>query len=585
MMDTLNQNEKCLISTLSFLRESSKEAVASADFSNPYTLYMHVNRPVQDEFLSVLRNTYNSDHAELVLLCGSVGDGKSHMLSYCHEVFPDMMNSFSVHNDSTASLYIDKPASYTLTELMSPFSDDKIETSKQKLILAINLGTLSNFLDSDKENRFSRLKEYVWNAGILDENKGLLSKNKYFHSINFADYHLYEITVHGAKSSYIKELLQKITYADKHNVFYTSYLENCKKCDAYSNCPIRANYELLMDDKIQNGFIDSLIESIIKNKIIVSTRSLLNLIYEILVDERSFNCGSLEPRKEPEKLSSIAYCEALLPNMLFGRSDSSEILKALATVDPMKIRNEKVDDFFISFENTDDIIEVFNNYSGEYQSLLNRIESIDLADPDTHKLRESILRLLIRLCCLSGEQKQLLSDDEDYITYMKALYSWNTGHHKEIKNIYTDVGKSVLLWNGKANKNEMQLDVVNKKTEYRLVQEIEIKPTYENANCINDETLYSFRDELRLKYKYGKGLTADLDVDYALFELLKKVLNGYVPSINDKRVNIKCEEFIKKISQGGSKLNKVYIRDLAHKEPRQFVLEYDEDFGYSFGVD
>ena len=584
-MDALNQNEKCLISTLSFLRESSKEAVASADFSDPYTLYMHVNRPVQDEFLSVLRNTYNSDHAELVLLCGSVGDGKSHMLSYCHEVYPDMMNSFSVHNDSTASLYVDKPASYTLTEIMSPFSDDNIETSKQKLILAINLGTLSNFLNSDKENRFSLLKEYVWNAGILDENKGLLGKSKHFHSINFADYHLYEITANGAKSSYIKGILNKITSADEHNVFYANYMQCCKKCDAFSKCPIRANYELLMDDKIQDGLIDSLIESIVKNKLIVSTRSLLNLVYEILVDERSFNCGSLEPRKEPEKLSSKEYCEALLPNMLFGRGDSSDILRALGTVDPMRIRNEKVDDFFMSFENTDNIIEVFNNYAGEYQSLLNRIDSIDMADPDTHQLRESILRLLIRLCRLSGEQKHLLSDDEEYITYMKSLYSWNTGHHKDIKSLYTDVGRSVLLWNGKANKNEMQLDLVNKKTEYRLVQEIDIKPTYENVKCINDEVLYSFRDELRLKYKYGNGLTADLDVDFALFELLKKVLNGYVPSINDKRVNIKCEEFIKKISRGGSKQNKVYIRDLAYKEPCQFILEFDEDFGYSFGVD
>ena len=60
------------------------------------------------------------------------------------------MKEFYVHNDSTASFYIDKPASYTLNELMNDFSDDCVETSSKKVILAINLGTLNNFLEEDK---------------------------------------------------------------------------------------------------------------------------------------------------------------------------------------------------------------------------------------------------------------------------------------------------------------------------------------------------------------------------------------------------------------------------------------------------
>ena len=54
-------NQKCFVSTLSRLRESSKDAVVSADSSSvdPYTLYMHVERPVQDKFVSILKETYN----------------------------------------------------------------------------------------------------------------------------------------------------------------------------------------------------------------------------------------------------------------------------------------------------------------------------------------------------------------------------------------------------------------------------------------------------------------------------------------------------------------------------------------------
>ena len=79
------------------------------------------------------------------------------------------MEKFYVHNDSTASLYIDKPATYTLRQIMDDFADDKISESKSKVILAINLGTLSNFLEADEEGRFSKLKEYVDATGILDE--------------------------------------------------------------------------------------------------------------------------------------------------------------------------------------------------------------------------------------------------------------------------------------------------------------------------------------------------------------------------------------------------------------------------------
>ena len=83
--------QKCLVSTLTKLRESSKDAVVSADFSDAYTMYMHVDRPVQDKFVSIIQNTYDSPNAVLILLCGSVGDGKSHMLSYCKEMYPDIV--------------------------------------------------------------------------------------------------------------------------------------------------------------------------------------------------------------------------------------------------------------------------------------------------------------------------------------------------------------------------------------------------------------------------------------------------------------------------------------------------------------
>ena len=167
---------------------------------------------------------------------------------------------------------------------------------------------------------------------------------------------------------------------------------------------------------------------------------------------------------------------------------------------------------------------------------------------------------------------------------MRALYFWNTGNHLELKKVYNVVEKGILAWNGKVNQDEMQLPIGSKKTYFHLVQKIEIKKKIDNLPNQAQGELYSFRDELRLKYKYAGSCEAELDVDFSLYKLLKRILNGYVPSINDKRVNVKCVEFINKISQGGTKMEKLYIRDQSQKIAREYRLSYDEDYGYSFEV-
>ena len=476
-VQNVSNNQKCFVSMLSRLRESSKEAVVSsdADFNDPYTMYMHVDRPVQDRFVSILNETYDSKQSELILICGSVGDGKSHMLSYCKSMYPDKMDKFYVHNDSTASLYVDKPASYTLKQVLEDFSDDRIEKSNGKVILAINLGTLSNFLEADENNKFGKLKSYVENSGILNEKIDDKGEN-HFHCVNFADYHLYELTSNGVVSSYIQGILNKITDKNKINPFYNDFCQTCEKCQSKGLCPIKVNYELISDKKIQKGIICTLIETIVKNKLIVSTRTLLNMTYEVLVDERNWTCGSLEPRKEPERLTSLSYCKSLLPNVLFEKKESSEVLNAVGSIDPMQIRNENIDDFFVFYINSNNILQLFKNNLPDYFRQIERLSYIDFSDRSTYTLKIEILKLFVRTCWLTGIRRDLLPEDKTYEEYMKALYAWNTGNYMELKNVYNIVEKGILAWNGQVtNQNEMQVLIKNKKSKYHLIQKIQIR--------------------------------------------------------------------------------------------------------------
>ena len=148
--------------------------------------------------------------------------------------------------------------------------------------------------------------------------------------------------------------------------------------------------------------------------------------------------------------------------------------------------------------------------------------------------------------------------------------------------MYKIVENGVLSWNGQVSKNEMQLSINGKKTEYRLYQNIQIKRIANNLGSQKQGELNSFKDELRLKYRYSGNKEAEIDVDFALFSLLKKVVRGYVPSLTDKKINVKCVEFINCIANGGSKMEQIIIRNQVQKEVREYHLSYEDGFGYSF---
>lgn len=79
------------------------------------------------------------------------------------------MSNFTLHNDATESLEPNKTSMDTLNDVLDNFSDEKIGTSTEKLILAINLGTLNNFIDSEYGKRFTVLQKYVESKKILEK--------------------------------------------------------------------------------------------------------------------------------------------------------------------------------------------------------------------------------------------------------------------------------------------------------------------------------------------------------------------------------------------------------------------------------
>lgn len=71
-----------LVDELNRLRKSSSDSIDSEKSFDEFKRYMHIRRNVEDDLKSILREVRSSETKTLFLLCGSAGDGKSHMLSW-----------------------------------------------------------------------------------------------------------------------------------------------------------------------------------------------------------------------------------------------------------------------------------------------------------------------------------------------------------------------------------------------------------------------------------------------------------------------------------------------------------------------
>ena len=153
------------IQTLSQLKESSKHAIIDGEVYalNKLKEYLHVQREVELRLSNIIEAAQVVNKAQLILVCGNVGDGKSHVLSYLNK---KITNQFKIHNDATESFNPDESFTDTLDDLLEGFRDENLGESTDKIILAINLGTLNNFIDTKGEN-YQTLKTFVSDKGCL----------------------------------------------------------------------------------------------------------------------------------------------------------------------------------------------------------------------------------------------------------------------------------------------------------------------------------------------------------------------------------------------------------------------------------
>lgn len=591
------------IDVLKRCKQSSKEAVENLEIFSDFKKYMHVQRPVETELEAIINSANTAIKPSLILVCGGVGDGKSHILSYLKNKYSFLndSNRFYLHNDATESFSPRKTSIETLANILRPFSDEGLkEENTQNIVLAINLGALNNFIDSDVGESYTRLRDYVQNKKILESVIEDVPSNDddIFKYVNFSDYHMYELTEEGPESRYIKSILTNICKQTPDNPFYQAYLNDLQEdADLASRNPILQNYELLQHEDIQDKIIQLLIEAMVKEKLIISTRGLFDFIYNIIVPPAMENMNYDQINKYVSDLDFKNYMLSLLPFQLFERVDASPIQEALNRINPTRRRTEQLDQYLIEFKSRKDGAYLFAQYIDvdrtPYFSRSLVPNSPWRSDENTKEiqyLKQLTIKLFVYFYYLIPKQDHFSFRDCTYDQYMKYLYYWNKREWSKLSKLYReDVRESIYKWNGEGNGDLVYIQIGQPQTQYYALQKLDVEPFIIKMDRVEDDVLNKFLNVMTLQFRTKNSMfseeksVASIDIDYSLYALLIQIKNGYRPNKRDKYQYIKFVEFINRLSSAGNQKEEIVFENKESGKVARYQLKYDEMFDqYSF---
>ena len=409
---------------LNRLRKSSSDSIDHVEKFDRFKKYMHVSRTAEEDLKDILRRINASGKKTLVLLCGSAGDGKSHLLSFLKNSDEEqLIDNYVVYNDATESSAPSMTAIQTLNNLLGSFKDYNLDMPGQNVILAINLGVLSNFVESEYGDEFSMLRNYVEGSNILttEININDFDEESHFQHVSFSDYHMYSLTEEGIHAEYIERILKKVFDQEDENVFYKSYQNDCSACPLAQKCPVKKNYEYLMEQKRQKYVAELLVKATIQDKIILTTREILNFTYDIIVSQNfSFtNCQKL-------LVDDVAYLKEFIkqitPALIFDSVDVTVLMNMLQKYDPLLIRSEKADSIAISYYVSSDVTNEINNafMSLPYKDVICTSGMIEKINGD-RQLKSGLFNLIVRTRHIDEGK----SESEIYKRYLSDLYMFN----------------------------------------------------------------------------------------------------------------------------------------------------------------
>lgn len=566
------------ISELRRLSKFSAEAVQNLDHFDSLKEYMHITRHTEIDLKQLLLKIAKIKHKQLVLVCGSAGDGKSHLLSYLKYSDQDrILDSYIIINDATESDAPNQTAIETLAKRIAAFRDDHLnDGGREKIVLAINLGMLNNFIDSEQGKYFSKLKQYVLDNNIFSIAQPLpFNKDEFFHHIDFSNYQLYTLTPDGVRSDYLTKLFEKIFGKNTSNPFYNTYRKGLT-CPHHKQCPVRHNFEFLMKEDVRKLLIQRIIEVCVKDKLVITSRDVLNFIFDAVVspnfDEKKLWSLLSNPTKFLE-----TYISYTTPILIFENRGTSSLIdcmtKNAANSDNIKIRDCDV----LSFYAADDITPiVLSALNGSAYSDILHIIGFSAIDNGRDPLKKYIYKFLRNYKKLTDIQE--LKADQLYLSFVQDLYHAYAGNIKYLKNLYSSVKHSIYSWNGVYGTDLICID--DSSDNYSILEQLNVR--YDVVQGSGADEVLQFAPMIMVRFSdETKTKRVSFLIDYSLYKIIMAMKDGYCPTAQDRNVHADFASGIMALSEFGTKKSRVYIVSKRKIGNMKFLFE-ESDFGYSF---
>lgn len=529
-----------LIKALRRLSQGSRQSVQSGQELDEFDKYMHVDRPI-DKAVKDALDDIRQEGGGIVFIVGSAGDGKSHMISALKGEYPD----FEFRNDASESPWPKVGSIEALKIFLSDFKDATLHTTDSRMLVAINLGKISAFIDDPQVQ--ADFGEIVTCAKTLfDEDNLRHDETRRVKIISFANYQIFELFPEQKEAEYpvdslfIRAVLDKITRKASGNIFSRAFKASVPVGDDFDPCYI--NYQLLCIPEIQDAIVKIIIEAIIRFKLILTPRELFDFIYRIIVPD---TVVSFSPSKD--------FFRSLLPTVLFAGGEN-KILKCLALLDPLKhgsiSHNDYLSELFTSIETPEE--RCFNDLKGKlhpqffvilgeyYRNNRNNVEDIS--------------KLLFRLKHLL----QYHSESDEYRSFLKILCGYYDNDDDRLFPLYETVQRSIPHFYGSYTDKTDVVPLNIQGREYKMFVSCDnLKPDPQGPVPFDTDNRNRFVVEVDTQWKVSTPVA--LKIEYQLYEYLWRLQKGKLAQKNDRNHNLSFNEFISKLVQQTDYKEKVLI--------------------------
>lgn len=512
------------------LSQHSVDSVQNGKSLTLWDEYIHVDRPIESRLREKMK-AIDDAGGGIVLLIGSAGDGKSHLISRIKQMSDWDDNSF--YNDATASSSPKKTAIDTLKEALTEYKDKNLYKTTKKLVLAINLGKLNALIDDEE---FSiEYKEIVNSTRPIfnDDDTTQPTDATRVKVVMFTDEQMFEFYTDGSSeipvnSDFMSKIMEKVVAKTQDNPFYIAYKKDIDN-GINRKDPILLNYELLSLLEVRNTIVMTTIEVIVRYRLNITPREFLDFLHTIIVYP---HYAEYNEKKD--------FFEALLPSLLYCGKENL-IQKAICKLDPLKQSSTEHDKqlslLFTSYSIPMSYLTEMQIFMLPRELLKRTNEFYANNGRDIEKTAKFVFRL-----------KHLLSYHSEsavYKSYLSLLKGIFNKDASKMQSIYDAVAKAIPRHYGSYYEKSNMIPLNMQGGRYRLFGSLKLTPEEPNAHPPRiHRNKFLLRFDMSWKFPNN---CVKLRMDYQLYSYLYELNRGKLALSYENEKNLTFSKFIRQL--------------------------------------